>query len=216
MGSGLFKFTKMEYIQSALEYGLFASSINNMNDPYEVEGIYYPDDYRICCATRSSTQMLMWAYYAGHKGCCIEFEVPESYEGSILKAVDYRKEVINRGALGEKEVIESLFIKGDEWSHEKEWRAVCHLPDADRSIWIIQDTLPQNVYLNLRVKSITFGLFAEQDEERYRKSLLAIDKYNRQHHTKVQVKKVMMDNDKYELRRNYQFNFEKELTRIKL
>ncbi len=45
----LYKYMKLEYLKDALYYGVRASSLKKVNDPYEGEGIENPDKYRIVC-----------------------------------------------------------------------------------------------------------------------------------------------------------------------
>ena len=59
----LFKYTGLQYIPSCIENGIFASRLDNINDPFEGKGIRYPNRYRVVCLTASPYQMLMWAYY---------------------------------------------------------------------------------------------------------------------------------------------------------
>ena len=55
------KYMKIEHAIDALEHSIYAGKLDSFNDPYEYEGILYPDMYRVCCLTRSDTAMLMWA-----------------------------------------------------------------------------------------------------------------------------------------------------------
>ena len=47
------KYMKIEHAIDALEHGIYAGTLDSFNDPYEYEGILYPDLYRVCCLTGS-------------------------------------------------------------------------------------------------------------------------------------------------------------------
>jgi hypothetical protein len=63
----LYKYTRQEFIPSSVENGIYASRLDDINDPFEGKGITYPNQYRVVCLTASSYRMLMWAYYGNHK-----------------------------------------------------------------------------------------------------------------------------------------------------
>ena len=106
-----FKFTQLKYIQSAIEYGAFASSIDSLNDPYEWQGIRYPESLKVCCLTSAPFKMLMWSHYAKHTGCRIDFSFDERCNG-ILRPVTYANEFVDHSALSAKEPVEHLYTKG--------------------------------------------------------------------------------------------------------
>ena len=91
--STLFKYTLSEHIQSCVENGVYASRLDNINDPYEARDVRYQEQYRVVCLTSSSQQMLMWAYYGNHKGCCIEYDVT-GIDG--IQKVNYIRDFISR------------------------------------------------------------------------------------------------------------------------
>ena len=62
----------------------------------------------MACLTTSPFQMLMWAYYGNHRGCCIEFEVKDS---SGIRPVEYIKDFCEHEEMSTEEVIESLYRK---------------------------------------------------------------------------------------------------------
>ena len=86
--NSIYKYTKIEYIKSCVENGIYASRIDQVNDPYESDGIENPDLYRIACLTTASTQMLMWAYYGNHHGCSIQYDVSQ-IPLSILRRANF-------------------------------------------------------------------------------------------------------------------------------
>ena len=125
----LYKYTALERIPSCIKNGVYASRLNNINDPYEGRGIRYMNQYRVVCLTSSPFQMLMWAYYGNHKGCCIEYDVGEI---TGIRPVEYIKEFQSHEDMNTQEVIESLYKKGNEWSHEHEYRLVYHESTASK------------------------------------------------------------------------------------
>ena len=203
----LFKYTKLEYIQSCVENGVYASQLNNINDPYEGRGIRYPDQYRVVCLTASPFQMLMWAYYGNHRGCCVEFDV-DGIDG--IRAVDYIKEFQEHEKMDTTEVIDSLYKKGNEWSHEKEFRIVYYSQTADKTIWRKKDN---NIFLTAPVKRIIFGYASEMDSN-YSNVLCYIRDYNETHKTKIEVTKCKLMSNKYQLEPDKQFNLELEIESI--
>lgn len=82
MTKTLFKYTSVQFVQSCIENGVYASRVDQVNDPYEGNGIENPHLFRIACLTNASSAMLMWAYYGNHHGCRIEYDV-----SSISKSV---------------------------------------------------------------------------------------------------------------------------------
>ena len=129
---GLFKYTELQYIPSCIESGIYASRLDNINDPFEGNGVKYPDHYRVVCLTKSSHKMLMWAYYGNHRGCCVEFDVSNI---SGVRKIEYIKKFINRENMNTDEVIDSLYKKGYEWKNENEYRLVYYEPNAEETIW---------------------------------------------------------------------------------
>lgn len=210
---GYYKYTKPEWIQSSIDYGAYASRIDAVNDPYEMEGIVHPEDFRICCLASSSMRMLMWSYYTKHQGCCIEYEFEKGIiEAGILKPVEYVRDYYERRYMSNEEIRRFLYLKGKEWKKEKEVRAVWYKDDTSQH-WIING---ENVYLKAKVKSITFGLLAERDEEEYLKALKCIQEYNlqRNKNAEIIVKKLILSNKKYRLQLDQQFDYTREIDRI--
>lgn len=79
----------------------------------------------IYCMTERPTNLLMWSYYTGHKGFCIEFDYklfPFKYHGpfQINYQKDYTPISINKSGW-----ICALYqsnVKAIDWQHEQEWR----------------------------------------------------------------------------------------------
>lgn len=49
----LYQYMDLSYLSSCFENGTYASKLERVNDPYEGLGIEYPNQYRICCMTKS-------------------------------------------------------------------------------------------------------------------------------------------------------------------
>lgn len=201
----LFKYTSLEFIPSCINNGVYASRLDKINDPFEGKGIRYPNLYRVVCLTASPFQMLMWAYYGNHRGCCIEFDVDRIRS---IRAVEYIKVFQAHEDMSTLEVIESLYKKGNEWRHEKEYRLVYYEPTADKSLWKIDG---EKVYLIAPVKRIIFGYAAEMDDK-YQKMLEYIQDYNASHDQKIEVTKCRLMQTKYQLEADKQFDINAELS----
>lgn len=129
----LYKYTSIEHSLDSLKYGIYAGCIKDFNDPYEAEGIVFPEDYRVCCTSLSNKPMFMWAYYGNHRGCCIQFHAPDDLE--IIKKVEYKRDYICHRKMDSDEIYMSLYQKSLEWQHEKEIRIVYSKNNADQSLW---------------------------------------------------------------------------------
>lgn len=103
----LYKYTSIEHSLDSLIYGIYAGCIKDFNDPYEAEGIVFPEDYRVCCTSLSNKPMFMWAYYGNHRGCCIQFSVPDNME--IIKKEVNEAATINADSEDIVYKIKSLF-----------------------------------------------------------------------------------------------------------
>ncbi len=194
----LYKYIQLEYLQSCFDNGIFASSLENVNDPFEQEGIRYPELYRICCLTKSRMKMLMWSYYGAHKGCCVGFDVPDD----SFKPVEYIGRFEDRSVMSTEEVIESLYHKGSEWRREEEYRNVFYRKKHDHHIW--KTDSKGNVFFKAPVCSVIFGFFSHLSPE-YRTALLYLKDKN------VEVTKCDLKKGYYAFYSNKQFDIEQEL-----
>ena len=208
----LIKYTGIEYVQSCIQNGIYASRLDNINDSYEGRGIRYKDQYRVVCLTASPYQMLMWAYYGNHRGCCIEFDIDHIKE---IRQVEYIKEFCAHEDMDTAEVIESLYQKGYEWNHEKEFRIVYHEPTANKKLWKVnKGKKGKDVYLIAPVKQIIFGLASEMDDN-YMNALRYIQDYNNNNPDKrIEVTKCRLMSSKYQLEPDKQFNINSEIESI--
>lgn len=203
----------LKYLQDALEYGVHASKFGEVNDPYEGEGIDNPDDFRIACMTNSPRKMLLWAYYVNHRGCCVEFDVPDNAE-SIIEKVKYDEELADRAEMSISEIIEVLKHKGKEWEHENEYRSIYYAPNEKNSpVWIEKGS-STNIFMKLPVKSVTFGLNSQKDAS-YIDAIELIFEHNKKTGSNVFIQKVKKSPSKYELIDNKQFDVNAELRKYK-
>lgn len=199
------KYTKLEHIGDAIRFGVYASRLKDLNDPYEFDGILYPDDYRVCSMSSAPLKMLMWSHYATHRGCRIDFEVPDTMNGLVRK-VRYDNYFTPHEELDPEQIIESLYSKGKEWEYEDEVRAVWNRKTTD-DYWAENEG---KVFLNVPVKSVAFGLFAEKSNE-YANTLRLIEQYNREREVPIEVKKVRLKTGQYQLMEDRQFDYRKDL-----
>lgn len=202
----------LEFLSDALHYGVHASSIEEVNDPYEFNCVENADNYRIACMTISNRKMLLWAYYTKHMGCCVEFNVPDEIK-SIIRQVHYDTEFVERAELTVEEIIEQLGHKGNEWSHENEYRAIYYEPWNRGDVSWVHKRNSNDIFLKLPVKSVCFGLHSSMDLK-YGESLSLLNEYQVQTGQKIEVKKVRISPRKYELIENKQFDFSTELRRV--
>lgn len=205
--NGIYKYTKLMHLEDALYNGIFASTLDSLNDPYEREYINYLDDFRVCCMTSSPRQMLMWSYYNGHRGCVIHYAIDNpSVE---IRKVEYKKHFTSHREMDQNQIYESLYTKGDEWQKEKEIRAVFSRNRDSNLDWIEGE---EKIFLKAKVKEVIFGVCSQYDDN-YNNSLILLRDYNKSDQ-KVVVRKLIMSNKKYELVFDKQFDYLKELTMI--
>ena len=209
----VYKYTKIMYLKKAIEYGLFASHIDDVNDPYEWEGIAYRDRYRICCVTSGYQAMLMWAYYVNHRECAIQFEINGEAE-QLMRNVHYQEEFVSRREMSVSEIMESLFIKGKEWIHEREKRAVYYEPTA-QECW--KEHVGE-IYLNASVKEVIFGVLAHKNTN-YVETLEYLKQYNEQCDSdkSIIVNKMMISTSgQYKLIKNPQYDYKRDLEELRI
>ena len=199
----LYKYMELAHLESAIVNGVYASKLG-ISNPFEKEGVKNPDLYRKCSMTNSPKQMLLWAYYGRHRGCCVEFDV-SGIDRTFLRKVEYTTEYLPHSYMSPKEVCNDLYRAGKEWEHENEYRAVYYERDCDKDIWKILD---HDIYLKATVKSVTFGLYASEDKL-YGQSLELLQKY------KITGAKCQLRSDKYELTEDPQFDIEAEIDSMK-
>ena len=147
----LFKYTKMEYLRSILDNGIYAAKLTELNDPYEAEGILYPEKYRVCCATTSPMKMLMWSYYGQHRECVVGF-LPKIN----MEKVEYVRRFESHKDFTQEEVVRNLLKKGAEWKPENEYRQVWFSENSNPDIWTM--TEKDKVFLKAKIVEVRFGV----------------------------------------------------------
>lgn len=209
----LYKYTRLEYINSTLNNGIFASNIGVLNDPYEINEINNADEYKVVCLSRSRNKKLMWSHYAdGHRGCSIKISVPKDYGTNTcpLRRVNYSGNFLSTKKLRISNVFESLYTKDKKWDYELEVRAVYCESNKDLSCW---KKYRNNIFLRVNVTQIDFGCFSHFDPH-YLDALICIRDYNTNHRKKIKVRKYKMSNTKYEFKIDKDFDYIKEISRI--
>lgn len=209
----LYKYTRLDFVNSTLNNGIYASPIQTLNDPYESNEIPSPSDFRVVCLSRSRNKKLMWSHYAdGHRGCSIKISLPVNYGTADcpLKRVDYRGKVVLRSSLTEKDLAESLYIKDRKWDYELEVRAVYYDGNKSNPCW---KKYRGNIFYKANIIQIDFGCFSHYDPH-YLDALIAIRDYNMNHKKKIIVRKYKMSDKKYEFIIDKSFKYIEEIARI--
>ena len=202
-----YKYTSLNFIESAIKYGAYASRLDRINDPYECEGILYPNDFRVSCLTKSSSQMLMWSYYNNHRGCVLKYAFPDDIYGVLLKPVAYSNIYVAHRFLSDEEIIDSLYKKGREWKKENEVRAVYHAKKHDATAW---NHVDEEVYLKARVETVYLGILSHKDSK-YQDAIHFIKEYNQENSESINVKKYILSDRGYKLVLDTQFDYNREV-----
>ncbi len=211
----LYKYTRLEFVNSTLNNGIFASRIDMLNDPYESDSISQGniDDYRVVCLSRSRNKKLMWSHYAdGHRGCSIKIALPKNYgiADCLLKRVQYTGKYISRHNFDVNEIVESLYIKDKKWDYELEVRAVYSSLSSDDNCW---KKYRNNVFFRVDITQIDFGCLSHFDTH-YLDALIAIRDYNTNHKKKIKVRKYKMSDKKYEFIIDRNFDYIAEIAKL--
>lgn len=213
MSDSLYKYTRLSFVNSTLNNGIFASSIQHLNDPYECNDIEAKNDYKVVCLTRSRNKKLMWSHYAdGHRGCSIKISIPENYntKDCPLRRVVYSSKITNRNHLSVDALAESLYIKDRKWDYELEVRAVYYVNNKNYPCW---KKSRNNVFFKANITQIDLGCFSHFDSH-YLDALIAIRDYNTNHKKKIKVRKYKMSTSRYEFVIDKEFDYIKEISRI--
>lgn len=211
----LYKYTRLEFVNSTLNNGIFASKIDSLNDPYESKGIESCDtnDFRVVCLSRSRNKKLMWSHYAdGHRGCSIKIAIPEDYDtcDCPMRRVKYTGKYNSRDNLEVIDIVNSLYLKDKKWDYELEVRAVYSELNKKYACWKKHRS---NVFYKVSILQIDFGCFSHFDSH-YLDALIAIRDYNSNHKKKIKVRKYKMSDKKYEFVIDHDFDYEKEIAKI--
>ena len=204
----LYKYTKMDYVRSCIEKGVHASKLDKtLNDPFESAGIENKEKYRIACLTTNTQNKLMWSFYAqNHQGCCIGFDVTD-VNRSFLRKVSYTQILRNKAEYSSVELVDRLFYKGYEWHSESEWRAV-YYSDNHYSDTIWNTDEDGNIFLNLKVVSVTFGVNSELNPL-YCKALEYLLNYNKGCRFKkdqITIRKMRLSDKNYNVVQDKQYD----------
>lgn len=223
--SCLYKYTKLEYVESILRNGLYASPVDCLNDPYEYKEIKDPDSYRVVCLTRSANAKLMWSHYAdSHKGCSIQIALPEGYGDSdfVLRDVTYSSLKKKRKDFSTEDIVSSLYIKDKKWSYEHETRAVCHTEQFDPRNWQWSEQTDdigkrKKLFFIAKIKAINFGCMVNTESSEYYTLLQKIETYNHTHKSKehIKVQKYKMADDRFAFILDKNYDYLKEIERLK-
>ena len=211
----LYKYTRLEFINSSLNNGIFASKIDSLNDPYESDSIFEGncDDYRVVCLSRSRNKKLMWSHYAnGHRGCSIKIALPDNYgiDDCLLKRVQYTSKYNPRRNLDTKEIVDSLYTKDKKWDYELEVRAVYSSLSSRDDCW---KKYRNNIFYKVDITQIDFGCFSHFDDH-YLDALIAIRDYNVNHKKKIKIRKYKMSHEKYAFVIDHSFNYLTEIDEL--
>jgi Protein of unknown function (DUF2971) len=112
-------------------------------------------DAKLLCLSRVHDNILMWSHYAqNHHGAVLEFDSDERKDSPLKKAERVIYSKMMPRLMNEKEMVQylsgqrqmdaneimhnSIFVKADDWSYEKEWRIWLPGRDADRNFTDIQ------------------------------------------------------------------------------
>ncbi len=210
----LYKYTRLEFINSTLNNGVFASFVDNLNDPYECRIFSSQEEmhrYKVVCLSRSRNQKLMWSHYAnGHRGCSIKISPPEDYDedSCILKRVKYIGDIKKQSS--STDITQRLLEKDKKWEKELEVRAILSLDNMLDSKW---KKIRNMHFYKANVVQIDFGCFSHFDPH-YLDALIAIRDYNANHKKKIKVRKYKMSKDRFEFVLDSDFDYIKEIAKI--
>ena len=129
------------------------STINDLNDPYELMGLQLINkDYRkvfkqrraefakkfgVLCFSKSWRNPVLWGHYGDkHAGVCLGFDVPDT----LLKDVNYYSSLrcmesdieVRQPQIGTELLHELLYWKFQDWSYEEETRFLVKLDTCDK------------------------------------------------------------------------------------
>ena len=203
----LFKYLPLnkDRIHDLINYGIYAATINQLNDPYEQIGIEGVERYRVVCLTRSWNKRILWAYFANGPGCCVGIDVKRDKD-SLFSQVVYDNISDFKDIRQHNEPSLSLLHKDKKFQEEKEYRAIYdHSKPIDTSHWFINSD--GRVFYKAKISVIYFAPYSDSQED-YKPVLNEIQKYNyNQKFSKdrITVKKYILDDKKYLFRLDNSF-----------
>ena len=138
---------------------LYMPLYNQLNDPMEaffessdltsrqvIEIKSTKQAIRLCCLSKTYTDILMWSHYGdGHKGCCVEVVVQPN-SSCIKKHINYTQAILAPiGTSSHERSIDILSKKLQPWQYEREVR---YLRDY---------SMVNNEFLDIRIKKVYLG-----------------------------------------------------------
>jgi hypothetical protein len=128
---------------------------------------------RVCALTEECQNLLMWGHYTDcHRGFCIRFDFrEESQLSKMLFPVTYQANLPDltkppRDAEGIARI--NCLTKSSEWSYEREWRMIGHVPEA--TAHTAELFIP---YIAKSITGIIFGLRTPQPHKLLIRTVLA-------------------------------------------
>lgn len=131
----LYNYSKLQYIEKIINNGIYATPVENLNNPYEFKANKEKGNPRIACFTKSFNAKLMWSHYGDkHQGCTVKIKLPDDFNNEdndyILREVNYCSNLnINKNNNNR------FYNKDKKWSFEKEYRAVFDKNNYDENKW---------------------------------------------------------------------------------
>lgn len=210
----LYKYMPLKHaVDSIKNKRLYLSDGKNFNDPFEITVINNKRKLHILCLTSSFRQMLMWSNYAdSHKGICLTVEVPMNLVYNVCYTNERPSEnsdldeIINKSILAMKNAKEPskiltedysslsnykkiAYIKGKEWSSEKEYRVV--LDDNEiKKLEECLDTKGNNLYMHVKIKNVYLGVNFENNNSKIKKKIIKACQSNGIQTTQMELSKT--------------------------
>lgn len=196
----LYKYVSMNnYFSDLLEYGIYAAKLSELNDPYEMIDINETENYRIVSLSKSWNKKILWAYYTGGHGCCVELKIDVPNDNSLLlKKVAYDKLSVFQEVRRKQGITESLFHKDKKFFEENETRVIFDCSNPNQRYWTILDD--GRVFLKAKISTVFFSPSAQFALSQYNKIIKLIKEYNKRienHNDKIVIKKMRVHDQKY-------------------
>ncbi len=175
----LYYFTTIDTLRKIIATnGIIPSTINSVNDPYEISAIRYykgktelvsldsdrnPFQFGFVCFSDNYSNPVMWGNYADkHKGCCISIDV----EKETLIKISYVRKLLRFKC--DRELVETdcrriLSRKYIKWSYEREYRVFTkERMESFSNHFVLNEVLlgynsEEDIKLDLKNKKIEFS-----------------------------------------------------------
>ena len=184
------------HFSDIIEYGLYASPLKDLNDPFEWIEIQDKENYRVVSLSKSRNKKMMFAYYGGGHGCCIEVEVTDE---SIIRKISYDKLTHFQQLRRTKTPEETLFHKDRLFEKENEYRVLFDCINPDPNHWtILRDN---RVFLKCKVIRVYLSPSSQDYQSGYADALDVVRRHNEQAKNKsdrIEVKKLKLSTEKYQ------------------